>query len=152
MSNGISFSTTGDGNVRVNNYTWYVLFTTQRVHNRAKTQEMHAYRYPSKAKDADTRFKFRLLATLTPTLGTLSVCSQLHQRPATHADWVASAKPKKTTTCCFGSSHLPGNCTRLATATITHRLATVAVTQNFTATSALATHGQRGWNYSRSQT
>ena len=34
---------------------------------------------------------------------------------------------------CFGSSHLPSNCTRLATATTTHGLATAAVTQNCTA-------------------
>ena len=81
--------------MRVNNYIWYGLCTTQRVHNRAKTQEMHAYRYPSKAKGVETRLKFWLLATLTPTFGTFSVCSQLHQHPATHVDWVAAAKPKK---------------------------------------------------------
>ena len=60
-----------------------------------QTQEMHAYRYPSKAKGAEARFELRILATFTPTFDAFSVCNQLHQHPATHADWVAAAKPDK---------------------------------------------------------
>ena len=47
-------------------------------------QEMHAYRYPSKAKGAETRFDFRILVAFTPNLDTFSVCNQLHQHLATH--------------------------------------------------------------------
>ena len=53
---------------------------------------------------------------------------------------------------CETSAAAKTGCNRQTTATITHSLATAAVTQNFTATGARATHGQRGWNYSRSQT
>ena len=79
---------------------------------------MHAYRYPSNAKGAEIRFKFWLLTCNTHPYTWHFFCVQPTAPTPCNTCGSSCCRQAKTKAHCFGSSHLPNNCTRLATATI----------------------------------